>query len=189
VQFGIRRVTMDDVARHLGMSKKTIYEVFKDKDELVQSLLETDLNMNHTCMEGICEESANAVEECIKLMKFVTGMFSRINPWLFFDLQKYHPLTWAFYQKFKEERMKGQIVTNLERGIKEGLYRSDLNVQVLAIMRMSEVEMGLNPLVFPPDKFDLTKVQVGMLDHFLHGITTLKGHKLLNKYQQIQEED
>lgn len=189
VQFGIRRVTMDDVARHLGMSKKTIYAVFRDKDELVHTLMENDLNHNQACMDGIHEEAANAIEECIRLMKFVTGMFSRINPWMFFDLQKYHPRSWAYYQKFREERMKGQIISNLERGMKEGLYRADLDVQVLAIMGMSEVEMGMNPHVFQPEKFDLAKVQVQMLDHFLHGITTLKGHRLLNRYQQRQEED
>jgi TetR/AcrR family transcriptional regulator, cholesterol catabolism regulator len=187
--YGIRRVTMDDVARHLGMSKKTIYSVYKDKDELVQSLLEDELNENERCFLDINNKADNAVAECFELMKFMTGMFKKVNPWMFYDLQKYHPQSFQYFQNFKEEHMKGQIVANLERGIKEGLYRPNLNVEVLAILRQSQIEMGMSPMLFPPDKFELAKVQVELLDHFLHGILTLKGHKLINKYQQVQEEE
>jgi AcrR family transcriptional regulator len=189
MQFGIRRVTMDDVAKHLGMSKKTIYAVFQDKDELVQSLLASELHHNEACFLDINKMAANAVEECYELMKMMTGMFQKINPWMFIDLQKYHPQSWQYYCKFKEEHLKGQIISNLERGIREGLYRPNINVQVLAILRHTQIEMGMNPLIFSPDKFEVAKVQIELFDHFIHGILTLKGHKLLNKYQQVQEEE
>ena len=81
------------------------------------------------------------------------------------------------------------VENNLRRGIKEGLYRPDINIKVLAKLRIEQVELAMNPAVFPPAKFNIGDVQVTLLDHFLHGITTLKGHKLINKYKQIKEED
>ena len=81
------------------------------------------------------------------------------------------------------------IVTNLEKGIKVGLYRNNIDLKILAKFRIEQVEMAMDHNIFPLDIFNLTKVQVELLDHFLRGICTLKGHKLMNKYQQIIEEE
>jgi hypothetical protein len=85
--------------------------------------------------------------------------------------------------------MAQMVERSIERGKKEGLVREDINSKVLSRMRIEQVEMGLNLDVFPPDKFKIVEIQLSMLDHFLHGICTLKGHKLINKYKQLIEEE
>ena len=78
---------------------------------------------------------------------------------------------------------------NLHKGVEQGLYRKDMNIPIIARLRIEEIEMGFHPNVFPPDKFNFAKVQMEVFNHFMHGITTIKGHKLINKYKQITEED
>jgi hypothetical protein len=76
-----------------------------------------------------------------------------------------------------------------DQDIKDGIVRPDVNTKIMAKLRMEEVDMGFNPELFPPDKFKILEVQLALLDHFLHGICTLKGHKLINKHKQLQEEE
>ncbi len=180
---------MDDIARHLGMSKKTVYQNFKHKDEIVNTLLTASLKINDERLKQLEKDSKDAVQEIILIMKHISEMFSRINPNLFYDMQKYYPEAWKRFQEFKQQSMIKMVETNLEQGIQEGYFRNDINVKILAKMRIEQVEMAMNPMTFPPDKFNIAEVQLTMLDHFLHGITTLKGHKLLNKYKNINEDE
>lgn len=188
-RFGLKSVTMDDIAGHMGISKKTIYSLFTDKNELVLSLMKFHLEKNKADMEEISNRSTNAVEEIIETMNFIGGMFMRINPVVFYDLQKYFPQCWKTFKEFKENFLIAMVQKNIYRGIKEGVYREKIDVNVLSRMRIEQIEMAMNATIFPPDKYDLSTVQLAMLDHFLHGITTLKGHKLINKYKQINEEE
>jgi hypothetical protein len=123
------------------------------------------------------------------MMKHISVMFAKTNPNIFYDLQKYHPKAWNHFKAFKNDCMAQMVERSIERGKKEGLVREDINSKVLSRMRIEQVEMGLNPDVFPPDKFKIVEIQLSMLDHFLHGICTLKGHKLINKYKQLIEEE
>lgn len=188
-KYGIKSVTMDDIARHLSISKKTIYMFFEDKDELVQTLMMLKLKQDEDELKEIQKTSENVIVEVFSMMKHMTAMFSKANPNIFYDLQKYHPQAWDRFKAFKEECLAKSIEDSMERGVKEGLVRNDINAQVLARLRMEEVEMGLNPEIFPPDKYRLLDVQLVLIDHFLHGICTLKGHKLVNKYKQLTEEE
>jgi TetR/AcrR family transcriptional regulator, cholesterol catabolism regulator len=188
-RFGIKSITMDDVARHLSMSKKTLYQHFIDKNEMVMKCCNFDMQNRDCVFKEIAENAVDPVAELIQLMKYMELMFTKINPNLFYDLQKYHPAAWKIYREFKEKNMMKKVEDNIERGIKLGLYRKDLNIPVIARLRMEEVEMGFNPEIYPPDKFKVSEVQMVLFDNFIHGITTLKGHKLINKYKQINEEE
>jgi len=188
-RFGIKSITMDDVARHLTMSKKTLYQFFRDKNDMVLKCCYHDLHSRDCVFNNIAEKATDPVAELIQLMKYMETMFSKINPNLFYDMQRYHPDAWRLYREFKEKNMMKKVEENLNKGISMGLYRKDINIPVLARLRMEQVEMGFNPELFPPDKFNVPVVQVALFDNFLHGITTLKGHKLINKYKQITEEE
>jgi AcrR family transcriptional regulator len=108
LQAGIKSVTMDDIARHLGMSKKTIYQFFGDKNELVVALVKSRLQEDEREMNAIMESSANVIEEMIKMMKCSEEILSRVNPIVFHDMQKYHPEAWQEFQRFKAEVMVKQ---------------------------------------------------------------------------------
>jgi TetR/AcrR family transcriptional regulator, cholesterol catabolism regulator len=186
---GIKNVTMDEVSKHLHVSKKTIYKYFKDKDQVVKAFTEHTLMQNHADLDNIAQISKDPVEEILLIMKHLSGMFAKINPMVIYDLQKHYPGIWKLFKDFKENYMMGMVERNLKKGIKEGLYREKIDVKVIARLRLTQVEMAMNPAVFPPEKFNIGAVQLAMLDHFLHGITTLKGHKLINKYNSVVEEE
>jgi AcrR family transcriptional regulator len=185
---GIKSVTMDDVAKHMGMSKKTIYQFFKDKNELVVALVKRKMQDDECQMEEIINKSANVIEEMINMMKGSSEIFARINPIVIHDLQKYHPDAWKEFQHFKSEFLVQKLEQLLEKGIQQGYVREDIDVKIIARMRVSQVEMGFNAAIFPHSEFSLWKVQYQMLEHFNFGICTLKGYKLLNQYKNIDEE-
>ena len=188
MQAGIKSVTMDDIARHLGMSKKTIYQFFKDKNELVIALIKMKLQDDECQMAEIISGSGNVIEEMINMMKCSEEMFARINPIVIHDLQKYHPEAWAEFQNFKGEILVTKLEELLVKGIKQGYLRPDIDVKILARMRVSQVELGFNTSVFPIAEFSPWKVQYQFLEHFNYGICTLKGYKLLNQHKNIHDE-
>lgn len=188
-RFGIKSITMDDVAKHLAMSKKTLYQHFRDKNEMVWKCCHQDLMTRDCVFKEIADQAADPIGELMHLMKHMEGMFNMINPNLFYDLQKYYPEVWKMFREFKETNMLQMIESNFRNGIELGLYRKDINIHIMARLRIEEVEFGFNPEIFPPDKYNFTSVQISLFDHFMHGITTLKGHRLINKYKQIIEED
>src|SRR6201996_2352898 len=188
LKAGIKSVTMDDIATHLGMSKKTIYQFFKDKNELVFALVKKKLKDDEDQMAAIISQSGNVIEEMINMMKCSEDIFSRINPIVIHDLQKYHPDAWKQFQNFKSGVLVHTLQELLTKGIKQGYIRPDIDVKIIAMMRVAQVEMGFNSTVFPVAEFNIWKVQQQFLEHFNYGICTLKGYKLLNQYKNIHEE-
>ncbi|MGZ3752629.1 MAG: TetR/AcrR family transcriptional regulator [Mucilaginibacter sp.] len=184
---GIRSVTMDDIAKHLGMSKKTIYQFFKDKNELVMALVKMKLQEDEDQMSAIINKSGNVIEEMINMMKCSEEIFSRINPIVIHDLQKYHPDAWKQFQSFKADVIVRTLEDLLTKGVKQGYIRSDIDVKIMARMRVAQVEMGFNTDLFPHAEFNMWKVQQQFLEHFNYGICTLKGYKLLNEYKNIND--
>ena len=123
LKAGIKSVTMDDIARHLGISKKTIYQFFKDKNELVVALIKNKLKEDECRMQEIIGQSANVMEEMINMMKCSEEIFARINPVAMHDLQKYHPEAWKHFRVFKAEVVVRNLQELLSKGIKQGFIR------------------------------------------------------------------
>ena len=188
-RYGIRNVTMDEIARQLGISKKTIYQEFPDKDSLVHSLMTGDMEKHHTEFEKIYAESENVVDEVFNIMKKMTEIFSNCNPVLYYDLEKHYPKTWKVFSDFKTKFILEHVERSLEKGKKDGLVREDVNTRILALLRIEEITLGMSPVVFPADRFSMLEVQLALTEHFLYGICTLKGHKLVNKYKKVNEDE
>src|ERR1700749_1872451 len=172
LKAGIKSVTMDDIAKHLGMSKKTIYQFFKDKNELVIALVKKKLQEDEDQMCAIISKSGNVIEEMINMMKCSEEIFSRINPIVIHDLQKYHPDAWKHFQSFKANVLIHTLEELLNKGIKQGYVRPDIDVKIMSRMRVSEVEVGFNTAIFPVAEFNTWKVQYQLLEHFIYGICT-----------------
>ena len=179
---------MDDIAKHLGMSKKTIYQFFKDKNELVIALVKKKLKEDEDQMNDIISKSGNVIEEMINMMKCSEEIFSRINPIVVHDMQKYHPDAWKQFQDFKSAVIVHTLEELLTKGIAQGYIRPEIDVRILAKMRVNQVEMGFNATIFPVAEFNTWTVQQQFNEHFNYGICTLKGYKLLNEYKNINNE-
>ncbi len=188
-KHGTKTITMDDITKHIGMSKKTLYQYFSNKDEVVESIMLKQMQEHECECQRMADEAANVIEEVFSTMNHMGTFFSQANPNLFYDLQKYHSSSWNIFKKFKDEYMVKLVEESIKKGIKQGVVRPDIDSKIFARLRIKEVEMGFDPTTFPPEKFKIVDVQLALMDHFLHGICTLKGHKMINRYKAIIEEE
>jgi AcrR family transcriptional regulator len=182
--FGIRRVTMDEIAIKTGMSKKTIYQSFENKDELVEAVLEEHLTKNLSSCGLNKTKSENAIHEIFLNIDAIQELMAELNPAVFYDLEKFHHAAFLKLYQHKNNFLFKTVKENLEWGMKDGLYREDLNVDVMTKMRLETMFLPFNHEVFPFGKYNLADVQRQTLEHYLYGIATIKAHKLIDKYKQ-----
>ncbi|GAB2789136.1 AcrR family transcriptional regulator [Hymenobacter luteus] len=186
---GIKSVSMDDIASHLGISKKTLYKWYENKDQIVSAVISTHLNGVQGECEGIVGQARNAVDEMIQMMDWAKRQFSNVNPSAIHDLRKYYPAAWNLFHAHKNKYILSQIQANLQRGVAEGLYRPDLDIEVLSRLRLAQIDVLFDPDIFPHTQFEQARVQMACNEHFLLGMVTLKGHKLINEYRHVTEEE
>jgi len=179
-KFGVRSVSMDDIARELSISKKTIYQSFRDKDELVTMITDEHIKGDKVELLEVVKLAENAIDELFKLSGCIRTHLKSINPSMLFDLQKFHPNAWVLWQEYKNVFIKGTIMDVIVRGKSEGYFRADLDAEILATYRVEAIEMSFDDKIFPRDKFDFMEVQMMLFDHFVHGLMTVKGQELYN---------
>lgn len=182
-KYGIRSVSMDDLAAKLGMSKKTVYQYYKDKHELVDAVFSRIMEENKKqCL--VCKQNGqNAIDEVFKSFDMVKAMLSKLHPSVIFDTQKYHPLTFSKFENYRHNFLYKIIKENLEKGIEEGLYREDIDTEILTRFRLHSIMLSFDSNVFESNKTDLVYIEQHLLEHFLYGIATAKGGKLILKYK------
>ena len=182
--YGIRSVSMDDIAAQLAISKKTLYQFFADKDELVDAVVGNELKKRQEDCAECRTLSKDAVEEIFITMEQIADQFRNMNPMVLYDLEKFHPAAFQKFLKHKNEFLLDVIRKNLERGIQEELFRPEINVDVLSKFRLESMMIAFNMAVFPPRKYNLVDVTQEIIEHYLYGLAKLKGYKLILKYKQ-----
>ncbi len=184
MQYGLRSVSMDDIANGLGISKKTIYNFYADKDALVDDIISAELQRDELICHRDCMTAENAIHEIFLAIDFVVEMFKGMNPSVIFDLQKYHPTSYLRFAKHKDEFLFNVIKSNLKRGMEEELYRPNLNINILARYRVETIMLPFNPDFHSKLKENLGKIEEEIAFNFLYGLVTPKGYKLATKYQE-----
>jgi TetR/AcrR family transcriptional regulator, cholesterol catabolism regulator len=182
-RYGIRSVSMDDIAAHLGMSKKTLYQYYTDKDDLVNAVFDTVLITNKSQCSDCIRKGENAIHEVFLSFDMVEEMLKNMNPSVMFDMQKYHPSAFKKFGDFRNGFLYKVIKANLERGIREELYRQDIDTEVLSRYRLHSVLLSFSQEVFPSNKTNLAYIEQQLLESFLYGLATPKGQKLIQKYK------
>ena len=184
MQYGIRSVSMDDIASNLGMSKKTIYLYYKDKDELIDSVVEEVIHSNQCQCNNDRDNADNAVHEIFQVMEMMTEMFKTMNPSILFDMQKYHPVAYQRFQKHRNDYLYNVCRQNLERGIEEGLYRPEINIEIMARYRVETMLTSFNPEFQRNVKLGLIEIEKEIIIHYLFGLVSSKGYKLALTYME-----
>ena len=184
MQYGIRSVSMDDIATNLGMSKKTIYQYFKDKDELVEAVVDEVISTNQYACKQDIDRSENAVHEIFLVMEMMAEMFKTMNPFILHDMQKYHPAAFSKFKKHKNEFLYNVCTQNLLRGVQEELYRPEMSVDILCRYRVETMFIPFNPEFQQSLKHSLAKIEEEILMHFLFGLVSQKGYKQIIKYRE-----
>jgi len=186
MRYGIRSVSMDDIAAQLGISKKTIYLSFADKDELVDAMVDGDINKMQAECDRCQHQSGNAIEEIFLTMEMIQMHMQNMNPMLLYDLQKFHFRSFQKFMAHKNSYLLDIIRQNMEKGIREGLYRKNLHTDILSRFRLETLMIPFNMDQFPPGKYNLVEVTRVILEHFLFGLASEKGYQMILKYQKEQ---
>ena len=189
MQYSIRSVSMDDIAANLGMSKKTIYQYFKDKDELVEAVVDDIIETNQCACNDDIDKAENAVHEIFLVMDMMAEMFKSMNPSILYDMQKYHPVAFGKFKKHKNEFLYNVCIQNLQRGVKEELYRPEIAIDILCRYRVETMFIPFNPEFQQSLKHGLAKIEEEIIVHFLFGLVSLKGYKLIIKYREQKEKE
>ena len=184
---GIKSVSMDDIAADMAISKKTLYKWFENKDEIVLATTNRHLHDTQNECARLMTTAGSAIEGLFRMMEWMKHQFTNVHPSIFYDLQKFHLAAWQLWMAHKHDFILTQITANLRRGIAEGLFRADLDVDVLARLRLAQIEMMFDQQLFPPRQFDLQRISVVFIEHFMLGIASPQGHELINQYRQVAE--
>ncbi len=182
--YGIKSVTMDDIASKLAISKKTIYQFFKDKDEIVTTCSKYLMEEQEREIHRIMGENADAIVQMLEISNYMKQRVRTMSPTLLYDLERYHPSAWACFQHHKHNCMAGELISIMKTGIAQGYFRKDIEVEILAKMRIEQVEMAFNQHIFPAHSFELSTVHIQFLDHFIRGLCTLKGLQHIEDYKK-----
>lgn len=186
--YGIRSVSMDDLARAVGVSKKKLYEHYADKNNLVEKLVQ-DLITSHA---SLCRSNKlaakDAIDEVLRQSVQPFRTWTALKAGFYYELEKYFPRAWQLLNDHKAAMVRPDVVRNLKRGQKEGLYQQDLDTSFIADLRLQQLTTALQP-----DDWFSKKLQGDILVRqltvfYLNAITTEKGRKLLHQYTSTTNE-
>lgn len=182
MRYGVRSVSMDDIAQELGMSKKTIYQLFPSKAAIVEEVIRA----HNEDEEGFCSEiesnCQHAIDELVQIVKRAIYLFQTVTHTLIHEVQKYYPEAWKILQHHTSTFLYEKVKENLQKGIQQGYYRKEIDIEVVARMRIAQINMGFDAKLFPIETFNYAEVQKQLMEIYMYGIVTPKGRALLQEY-------
>lgn len=181
MKFGIKGITMDDVAKELGISKKTLYQHVSDKEDLVGKFIDNEITLRQNQICNCFKEGFNAIDELFEISFFMNKLMREQNPATEHDLKKYYPQQYEKILKVKREGMVNYILLNLKKGKNEGLYRNDMDDEIIAKLYLSRAESISASSLYTVEELTSVKIFIELLSHHIRGIATGKGLKELEK--------
>ena len=188
-KFGTRSITMDDISRDIGISKKTLYQHFTDKDDIVFQVIQYRIDQNRENVSCRVATARDPIEEFLLASEMMRQYLAEMNPALLIDVQRHYPRAWEICTEFRERFLLESIRSNLKRGIEQGLYRPEIDIEIMARLRVELIRMAYDTDVFPRMLVGMTEVQIQLLHHFVRGILTEKGSIIYNQYVQHYQND
>ena len=180
--YGFRGVTVDDICKECGISKKTIYNYYSDKQSLANETIKYHYNNLHKEIKEIIDLSDNSIETFFKISSHFRETLNDTTPLFVHDLKKFHPDLYNNHQDYKENLFEKSLQKVLIKGKNEGFIRDDINDTIVSKLRIEMIEIGFNQDVFPLKKYNYRDIQLISFDLFLRGIVTTDG---LNVYEKI----
>ncbi len=181
-KYGVKSVTMEDIAKRLGISKKTIYQHFDDKEQILYEVILGKTHKSRSEMECMVVTSGNPVEEIMQVLDMMQKHADEVSPNLLMDVQRHYPQAFALFRQHKEEHIMRSILENIQKGIAQGLYRPDLNPVILARLRVEQIELAFNNDIFPTDQYSMLDIQRELMHHFVRGMLTEEGFRVYNQF-------
>ena len=181
MRYGIKSMTMDEVARQLGISQKTLYQSVDNKKDLVKKMMEFHIDCEQCSMEETVSKCDNAIDEIMVMTKEVSNQMKQMHPSVLFDLRKYHPEAFQILVRHKDEFVRKSIHANLENGIKEGFYRTNMNATIVTELYLSMMSAIMNPENTPAKDINAHEIHGEMMRYHIGGIASSKGREYLTQ--------
>ena len=185
--YGIKSVTMDDISRANGISKKTLYRYVDNKADLLNKVLVLQNEEEKLALTECKEQANNAIEEMILISRYVNKLLQSINPSAVYDLQKYYIEHWNLMRSLHEKYIFNLIKENLKIGIQENLYRDDMNIDIVAKLYGGTSHLILDTNLFPINQYKRSDLHREMVRYHLYSIVSEKGHDVLEEYYKNQK--
>lgn len=179
--YGIKSMTMDDIARQLHISKKTLYQYVKDKSDLVLKCMDLEICGEECEISTIIDKNLNAIDENLEISKYVIEKIQQVHPSIFFELERYYPEAWNMMQESRNGHTGQVIFNNIQKGVKEGLFRDDIHIEIATRLWLSRLNAIFQPQLFPIHEFQLSEVYAQMFVHQIRGLASEKGLKYLEE--------
>lgn len=183
---GVKNTTMDDLSRSLGASKKTLYQFVTDKADLVNRTMDNHLKVEQTSIETIIKDSPNAIEELLGIARHVTSHMKGINPTVVSEIQRYYPAAWDMFTDHKMTFVYNIFNNNLKRGMAEGLYRQDLNSDILSKIYIARMDLIIDQKLFPFSRYDFVTVYHETIKYHFYGTVSAEGRAYLEKKKILE---
>ncbi|NNC95006.1 MAG: TetR/AcrR family transcriptional regulator [Chitinophagales bacterium] len=179
MKYGIKSISMDDIAKNLSISKKTLYQYVENKADLVNKIMKTYLEVDKSTIETICSDSDNAIEEVVGIFRYFLHKRREFNPSVLYDLKKYYPQSYMLFVSYKREFMFSKIIQNIEAGKNQGFYRRDINSEIMAKVYQASIDALLDTELFPTREYKFIDLYAELIRYHLHGIASEEGLQYL----------
>lgn len=187
MRLGLKSVSMDDIARQLGMSKKTLYQFVSNKEELIGLVMEQNRCRDMEIVLRSAEEATDAIDEFLRNSRYFIKEMREVSPTTLYDLKKYYTRIWEEQmQSHVDEFMEG-IAQNIRRGLEEGLYRDNLIPAVIAKFYAQTVMAIADTSMFPARELPIDRIIHQHAVYHLHGILNKTGRKRLKEHLDREE--
>lgn len=184
IEHGIKNLSMDDISRMLGISKKTLYQFVENKVDLLKKISLYIQDTIKDRMEQLANSELNAIDILLEMSKIANAKHFRINSMITFEFRKYYPQVFEEYLCIKRDLLIDNIKKNLDQGIKEGLYRQDLNKDIIAHLYFKKIEDFHNPDVTDLQHFSFENVFEVMFENHIRGIANQNGIEYFEKQKK-----
>lgn len=185
LRYGFKSISMDDIARELGVSKKTLYQYVDSKNDLVKQVMHRHIDKDLACIEGFVKTSKDAIEELMLIAAYILETLKKLNPKTIYELKKYYREIYDDWESFHKSHVYREIKENLNRGVVEGVYRSDFDTDIVARLYMGRSMAIMDDQLFDPKKYKLYDVFIEHIRLHFYGLVTTKGLKLYKKYAKL----
>lgn len=181
---GFKNTTMDDIAREMGISKKTLYKLFKTKEDLVKETALYVFGYIYKNIDHIKQQNLNPIEEFFQIRKFIKESIKTTSFSPYTQLKKYYPDVADILLKLKKQHVMRSIEENLKRGIEEGIYKKNLDINFMKRWYFGNVYLLISEENFPSEEFDRRKISNTFIKIFLNTITNKKGKSVLKQLKK-----
>lgn len=187
MSYGLKSVSMDDISRKLGMSKKTIYQYVANKNELVKEVIGHFLLSEHEIIQNIIAESSDAIDEYLSLSRHFLNTVKKMKPTISFDLQKYYPESWQIIEENHFSFLQAIIHKNIEAGIADKLYRENVNADIISKLYISKNHAMADENLFPTEQYPRHELLIEFVRYHISGIASEKGLKRMKEILKAQQ--